>query len=65
VSFDEVDILEFAARLRALSLNSLNTATTLGVAAAKRVLGTERVAAMRRRKRAALVQAGTAGAGHD
>lgn len=61
--WDEVDVLGFAARPRALSLNSLNTACALTVSAVKRVLGGDRVAALRRRERAGLAPAGLAPAG--
>jgi CelD/BcsL family acetyltransferase involved in cellulose biosynthesis len=59
-SWDEIDILGFAVRPRGLTLNSLNTAAAFGVSTAKRVLGQERVAALRRHKRTELaVGAGT------
>ncbi|NMO57798.1 GNAT family N-acetyltransferase [Actinoplanes sp. TBRC 11911] len=55
-SWDETDVLFFAARPRALSLNLLNTGAATAVGLGKRVLGGERVAAMRKRKRAELSQ---------
>jgi hypothetical protein len=59
-SWDEVDVLEFAARPRALCLNAVTVAATYGVTTAKRVLGPDRVAALRRRRRAKLMSAGAA-----
>jgi CelD/BcsL family acetyltransferase involved in cellulose biosynthesis len=53
-SWDEIDMLFFAARPRALSLNLLNTGAAGAVAVVKRILGGERVAALRRRERAQL-----------
>jgi hypothetical protein len=52
-SWDEVDVVGFAVRPRALALNLLNTSMALAVSTAKRVLGRERVARLRRRSRAA------------
>jgi CelD/BcsL family acetyltransferase involved in cellulose biosynthesis len=65
VSWDEVDVLGFAARPRALYLNTVTAAATYGVTTAKRVLGRERVAALRRRRRAELTQTEAADAGGD
>lgn len=62
-SADDVDVFGFAARPRALALNSLSTGATVAVATAKRVLGGERVAALRRRRRSELVP--VAGTGAD
>jgi CelD/BcsL family acetyltransferase involved in cellulose biosynthesis len=58
-SWDETDMLFYAARPRALSLNLLGTGAAGAVAFAKRVLGGERVAALRRRKRAELSASAT------
>jgi CelD/BcsL family acetyltransferase involved in cellulose biosynthesis len=51
VSWAETDIAGFATRPRPLGLNALGTGTALAVSLAKRVLGGERVAAIRRRRR--------------
>ena len=51
-SWDETDLLLFATRPRALTLNLLNTGATAAVRLGKRVLGGQRVAALRRRERA-------------
>jgi CelD/BcsL family acetyltransferase involved in cellulose biosynthesis len=59
--WEEVDILGFAVRPRALSLNSLNTGAAVAVSIAKRVLGGDRVAALRRRRRAELAHAAPSG----
>jgi CelD/BcsL family acetyltransferase involved in cellulose biosynthesis len=56
-SWDEVGLLVFAARPRALALNALRGAAVGAVAAAKRLLGGERVAALRRRMRSGLAGA--------
>jgi CelD/BcsL family acetyltransferase involved in cellulose biosynthesis len=58
-SVDVVDLLAFATRPRPLLLNSLNLSSAAAIALAKRVLGKERIAALRRRKRAELVSGGT------
>ncbi|WP_127500645.1 GNAT family N-acetyltransferase [Actinoplanes solisilvae] len=55
-SWEETDLLFFAARPRAQALNLLSTAAAGAVALGKRVLGRERVAALRRRKRAELAE---------
>jgi hypothetical protein len=57
---DVVDVLGFAARPRPFLLNSLSTSSTLAVAAAKRLLGQQRIAALKRRKRAELTSAPSA-----
>jgi hypothetical protein len=51
---DEVDVVGFAARPRALFLNVLSTAVAVAVSTTKRLLGSERVAKLRRRERAEL-----------
>ncbi|MBG0563927.1 GNAT family N-acetyltransferase [Actinoplanes aureus] len=51
-SWDETDLLFFAARPRALTLKLLNAGAAAMAALGKRVLGGERVAALRRRERA-------------
>jgi CelD/BcsL family acetyltransferase involved in cellulose biosynthesis len=58
-SWDETDMLFFAARPRALSLNLLSTGAAGAVALGKRLLGGERVAALRRRARAQLSASAT------
>ena len=56
-SWDEVDVVGFAARPRALAVNLLDTSVALAVRTAKRALGRDRVARLRRRSRAAHVTA--------
>jgi CelD/BcsL family acetyltransferase involved in cellulose biosynthesis len=51
-SWDEIDMLFFAARPRALTLNLLSAGVAATVTLGKRVLGGDRVAALRRRERA-------------
>jgi hypothetical protein len=53
-STDTVDLLGFAARPRPLLLNTLNLSSAAAISLAKRVLGKDRIAALRRRKRAEL-----------
>jgi CelD/BcsL family acetyltransferase involved in cellulose biosynthesis len=53
-SVDVADLLGFAARPRPLMLNSLNLSSAAAISMAKRLLGKERIAALRRRKRAEL-----------
>jgi hypothetical protein len=52
---DVVDVLAFSVRLRPLVLNSLNRSSAAAISVAKRVLGKERIASLRRRKRAEMV----------
>jgi CelD/BcsL family acetyltransferase involved in cellulose biosynthesis len=54
-SVDVVDVLAFSARPRPLVLNSLNRSSAAAISLAKRVLGKERIASLRRRKRAEMV----------
>jgi hypothetical protein len=53
-STDTADVLGFAPRPRPLLLNSLNLSSAAAISLAKRVLGKERIAALRRRRRAEL-----------
>jgi hypothetical protein len=56
-SWDEVDLLFFAARPRPLALNAIRGVAASAVSAAKALLGGERIAALRRRRRAELTTA--------
>ena len=56
-SWDEVDVVGFAARPRALYLNLVSTTVAAAVSTTKRLLGGERVARLRRRRRAELAPA--------
>lgn len=59
-SWDEVDLFVFAPRPRALVLNAARGGAAACVAAAKRLLGGERIAALRRRMRSQLSESGPA-----
>jgi hypothetical protein len=64
-SVDVADLLAFAARPRPFLLNSLNLSSAAAISVAKRVIGKERIAALRRRKRAELVSAASGSDGGE